>query len=140
MASLENCPECGSLFVKNLRSVCDTCHQEVEKQFELVYSYIKKRDNRTATRMEVSENTGVAESLISRFIREGRLHLTHFPNMTYPCTSCGEEIRDGSLCRSCKENIKQGLEEDRKDRERKDRIKEREAGAYKTYHSFNAKQ
>lgn len=102
MAELANCAKCGRLFVKlSTRDVCESCHQEEERQFECVYAFLRKRENRTATMAQVVEATGVEEKLIIKWIRAGRLQLVHFPNLGYPCDSCGAMIREGRLCAKC---------------------------------------
>lgn len=122
MAELANCPKCGRLFVKqsSIRDVCDQCYKEEEKLFEKVYSFLRKRENRTATMAQVVEATGVSESLITKWIRVGRLQLVLFPNLGYPCESCGAMIREGQLCPKCRAKLQTELNwlEEEKKRER----------------------
>ncbi|MBU8905984.1 TIGR03826 family flagellar region protein [Desertibacillus haloalkaliphilus] len=139
MQNLENCPKCGKLFVKGIRTVCNDCHKEVEKMFETVYQFIRRRENRAATMEEVVEATGVSEQQISRFIREGRLQLAQFPNITYPCDSCGKRIREGRICSSCQSNLGKDLKqttEVEKVSERNRREQEERARKASTYHSL----
>lgn len=123
MAELSNCPKCGRLFVKNLASICNECRKEEEKKFEIVYQYIRKKENRTATVTEISEATGVEEELIMKFVKEGRLRPTHFPNLGYPCDRCGKQIQRGKLCDQCQEDIKVELNKYDKEKERIEREK-----------------
>lgn len=58
-----------------------------------------------ATLVEVCEHTGVAEKKIRQFIREGRLIVTSFPNLGYPCESCGTLIQMNRLCKPCKQEL-----------------------------------
>ncbi len=114
--NLENCPNCGGLFVKNrFRDICEKCYREEEKQFEKVYTYIRKRENRMATISQIVQATGVEERLIFKFIKTGRLQLAQFPNLGYPCDRCGTLIREGKLCIHCKEDLSQQLEELKKE-------------------------
>lgn len=110
MPQLENCPQCGKLFVRTVRPICPDCQKEIDKQFQLVYDYLRKKENRQATIYEVSENTGVSLAQIKQFIREGRLMIRDLPNMGYPCESCGEIIREGRMCLSCRKKF-QGVAE-----------------------------
>ncbi|MBM7096843.1 hypothetical protein JSY36_13995 [Bacillus sp. H-16] len=110
MPELSNCPNCDRLFVKSLRTVCEGCHHEVEMMFEKVYLFIRKRENRTAAMHEVTEATGVEETQITKFIREGRLHLAQFPNLAYACEKCGSYIREGRICLSCRGELRSGLD------------------------------
>lgn len=106
LASLENCPSCGNLFVKNIREVCNECYKKVEIEYEKVYKFLRNKENRKSTIYEVSDATGVTVSQIRSFIREGRLRLADFPNMGYPCERCGTNlITTGNLCDDCKRFI-----------------------------------
>jgi flagellar operon protein (TIGR03826 family) len=118
--NLENCPNCGRLFVKNqFRDICDLCYREEEKEFTKVYNYMRKRENRMATLSEVVEATGVSERLIMKFIKSGRLQLANFPNLGYPCSRCGTIIREGKLCVSCKQDLSQQVEQLQKEETKK---------------------
>jgi flagellar operon protein (TIGR03826 family) len=121
MGELANCPRCGRLFVKHsIRDVCEQCYKEEEALFEKVYQFLRKRENRTATMAQVVEATGVSESLITKWIKIGRLQLVHFPNLGYPCESCGTMIREGQLCPKCRTKLQTQLKqlEEEKQRQR----------------------
>jgi flagellar operon protein (TIGR03826 family) len=121
MGELTNCPRCGRLFVKHsIRDVCEQCYKEEEALFEKVYQFLRKRENRTATMAQVVEATGVSESLITKWIKIGRLQLVHFPNLGYPCESCGTMIREGQLCPKCRTRLQTQLKqlEEEKQRQR----------------------
>ena len=125
MGELVNCPRCGRLFVKHsIRDVCEQCYKEEEALFEKVYAFLRKRENRTATMAQVVEATGVSESLITKWIKMGRIHLVHFPNLGYPCEMCGTMIREGKLCPKCRTNLQTELKwyEEEKERQRKKQI------------------
>ncbi|GGE36160.1 hypothetical protein GCM10011391_13700 [Pullulanibacillus camelliae] len=110
MAELANCKNCGKLFVRTTSDICPACHKEDEKKFQKVYKFISKRENREATVQELHDTTGVEEKLIFRWIEEGRLLVKNFPNLFYPCSSCGEPIQSGRLCENCASKIKRDLE------------------------------
>ncbi len=133
MGNLANCPRCGNLFVKSLRPICQDCHNEVEEMFQKVYTFIRERKNRQATMAQVVEATGVPAEEITRFIKEGRLHLRHLPNMEYPCESCGKGIREGRLCTSCQKRIEKELAAYEKEKE----TQKKDQNRYQTYHSLN---
>ena len=109
MGELENCVNCGKLFVKVTRDVCPDCVKEEEKKFQTVYDFMKKRANRQATIPEIVEGTGVEEDLIIRFVKEKRLRAAQFPNLTYPCEKCGKAIQDGRLCTACSKELSSDL-------------------------------
>lgn len=110
MGELANCPKCNGLFVQTqFRSICDACFKEEEKAYETVYKFLRKRENRKALLEEVVEGTGVSEELILKFIRNGRIQLSNFPNLGYPCKKCGKVIKEDQLCEGCKKNIQNQL-------------------------------
>lgn len=132
MAELSNCPKCDALFVKNqFRDVCQNCYNEEEKMYETVYQFIRKRENRTAMMHQVVEATGVEEVLILKFIKTGRLKLSQFPNLGYPCDKCGKMIREGKICESCTTGLRKELKTHNAEEERKKEIEKRDKqGAY----------
>jgi flagellar operon protein (TIGR03826 family) len=130
---LLNCPTCNAIFVKNrFRDVCDKCYREEEKAYETVYQFLRKRENRAATMSQVVEATGVEEDLLYKFIRKGRLKLTQFPNLGYPCDRCGKLIREGRICDVCAQEIKSDLEQFQAEQERQKEMKEKN----KTYYTL----
>lgn len=110
MAELDNCMNCGKLYVRVTRTICQDCYKEEEKKFRIVYDFMKKRTNREATISEIHEGTGVEEELIIKFVKEKRLRANQFPNLNYPCERCGDPITDGKLCTSCSKTLTKELE------------------------------
>lgn len=137
MAELANCPNCNKVFVKAFRPVCEACHREVEEKFDIVSKFIRKKENRMATIEEVHAKTEVEKDLIFQFIREGRLHLSHFPNLGYPCEKCGEQIREGRLCKNCLHGIKSDLKALEQEQAFEKRKEEAEKAKNRTYHLLN---
>jgi flagellar operon protein (TIGR03826 family) len=109
------------------RSVCQSCFKEEEKFFDIVYKYMRKRENRAATITQVIEATEIPEELLYRFIRNGRFHLTQFPNFGYPCDKCGHVIRSGKLCDKCTNELRGELQIFEQEEERKKEINKRTA-------------
>lgn len=108
---LANCANCGAVFVKtSIRDICDKCYKEEEEAFEKVNNFLKQKKNRMATMVQVVEKTGVPEEMILKFIRKGRIRLVNFPNLSYPCESCGRPIQKGKLCEECSKTLKKELE------------------------------
>ena len=137
MADLDNCPNCGKIYVKAFRSICNDCHREVEDKFEVVYRFIRKKENRAASIEEVHAKTEVEKDLLYQFLREGRLHLAQFPNLGYPCDKCGDTIREGRLCNRCSSGIRQDLKTHEDEKAFEARKKETEKAKYQTYHSLD---
>ncbi|MDD9148048.1 MULTISPECIES: TIGR03826 family flagellar region protein [unclassified Sporolactobacillus] len=129
MTELANCANCGRLFVKTVSPFCPECLKEQDRQFELVYHYITRQENRTATVPQVHEATGVKTDLIYQWVREGRLVPALFPNLGYPCRSCGTIIKEGVLCDNCRRRLEKEINQENAEQEKKDG---RKRG--KTYH------
>ncbi|KGA97242.1 membrane protein [Alkalihalobacillus alcalophilus ATCC 27647 = CGMCC 1.3604] len=136
MRDLTNCPKCGALFVKALRPICNPCFKEQEDCFMKVKTYMSKKENRMATVQEVHEYTGVSYEMMHQFIREGRLLTTQFPNLGYPCESCGESINEGRICSDCRGQITKGLDQIEREEQLKQKMKEEEKRSYQTYRSI----
>ena len=110
MAELRNCPMCGAFFnYTGLREVCHSCAQKEEDLYQVVYRFLRKRENRAATAERIEEATGVDRELLYKWVRKGRLHPAMFPNLGYPCDNCGRLTNKGKLCEKCTENIKSEL-------------------------------
>lgn len=110
MAELRDCPSCGEFFnYTGIREVCAKCAMSEEKLYEEVYRFLRKRENRSATVERIIEETGVAESLLYKWVRKGRLQPAMFPNLGYPCDKCGKLTNKGKLCASCTEDIQNDL-------------------------------
>lgn len=100
---LANCPRCGKLYAKNFRDICSNCHQALEKDYEKCTDHL--RLNKGLTIQQLSDDTEIGIKQITRWIREGRISLYNAPNMSYPCEVCGNYIREGHMCDSCKTRI-----------------------------------
>lgn len=135
MKDVANCPRCGKIFVKALRPMCQPCFKEQEDNFDKVSKFMRQKQNRMASLREVHEQTGVALEQIQMFVREGRLLATQFPNLGYPCESCGAIIRQGRLCEGCKGTITEGLDQIQKEKDFEDRKSAEEKKRMSTYHS-----
>ncbi|WP_226678963.1 TIGR03826 family flagellar region protein [Mesobacillus jeotgali] len=128
---LQNCQKCDSLYVKNkFRDVCEKCWKEEEAAYDTVSKYMRKRENRAATVVQVVEATGVSEDLILKFIKAGRFQLTQFPNFGYPCDKCGAVIREGRICTSCAGELMADLRTVQKEEQRKKNMSEHHATFY----------
>jgi flagellar operon protein (TIGR03826 family) len=135
-----NCPKCGKIFVKALRAICQPCFKDQEDQYDKVSTFMRKKQNRMASVQEVHEKTGVGLTMIYQFVREGRLQIKMFPNLGYPCESCGETIKEGRLCAPCTDNITNGLEKlqiEKEFEERKEAERRAERSRVSAYHSLN---
>lgn len=119
-AQLTNCPKCGKLFLK-LRDFCNECFQKQENDYLIVSDYLRNHPNSTIH--EVSEGTKVSVAQIRQFIFAKRILVIHFPNLSYPCDTCGNMITEGIKCRTCLEALSQLSEQLEKDNTDKDKEK-----------------
>ncbi|MCK0470303.1 TIGR03826 family flagellar region protein [Halalkalibacter sp. APA_J-10(15)] len=133
MKDVMNCPKCGAIFVKAFRPICSNCYREQEANFEKVSKFLRKKQNRTASVQEVHAKTDVPLELIHQFVREGRILRSHFPNLGYPCESCGNEIQQGRICDHCRDNITDGLDSVKKTEQLKEQIADHERERVHTY-------
>ncbi len=65
------CADCSGLFMFLPRGVCATCQEAREERFQEVRDWLVARPD--ATMVDVTEALDVDESLITLWIREGRL-------------------------------------------------------------------
>lgn len=131
MAEIRNCPSCGELFnYIGIRDVCVKCAQKEEELYEVVYRFLRKRENRAANVDRIVEVTGVEKDLLFKWVRKGRLHPAQFPNLGYPCDNCGRLTNNGKLCDQCREGLKSDLQIFEAAKEFRESIANREKGTY----------
>lgn len=136
MAEVANCPRCNAIFMKRVgATVCPDCQKQEEKDFQTVYAFMRKKQNRSANVQEIEYHTGVDEKLIRKFVAQKRLHPAQFPNLMYNCERCGAGIQDGRLCDSCTQEIEGGLQKMKQDEDFKKRKEGLERAENKTYYS-----
>ncbi|RKN78873.1 flagellar protein [Paenibacillus ginsengarvi] len=124
--NLSNCPQCGKVYVTNHYKLCANCLRDIEDQYRKCVDYL--RQNRRCNLNELSEGTGVSIRMIIRFIREGRISTKDAPNVQTPCESCGEPIRDGTLCVGCRSKLSRDVQHMHEDTRRKEGLDMNEFG------------
>lgn len=130
-AELRNCPTCDGFFnYTGIREVCTKCAAEEEKMYEVVYRFLRKRENRSAIIEQIVEATGVTEELLYKWVRKGRLQPSMFPNLGYPCEKCGKLTTQGKLCISCTDDLQSDLEKLEAVKEFREAIEKSEANTY----------
>lgn len=131
MAELRNCPSCDTFFnYTGIRDVCHSCGQKEEEMYQVVYRFLRKRENRAANVERIVEATGVDRELLYKWVRKGRLRPAVFPNLGYPCDNCGHITNAGKLCEKCRESIKSDLHTYEATKEFKAKIKRLEKSTY----------
>lgn len=107
---VRNCRSCGRLF--NYLSgpdICPACKDINEKKFHNVKDYI--RENPRASIQEISDENEVTTSQIRQWIREERLQFSDDSMVGIECEKCGNMIRTGRFCESCKNAMANALSE-----------------------------
>lgn len=132
MGELKNCPACGGFFnYTGLRDVCNNCAMNEEKMYEVVYRFLRKRENRAATVERIVEVTGVEESLLHKWVRKNRLQPAMFPNLGYPCDNCGRLTTVGKLCKTCTTELQSDLRQFDAAVEFREKVNQTEAATYR---------
>ena len=108
--SIASCKRCKHLY-NSLTSeeLCPACLKELDNQFELVKTYLEENPNATLAR--ISSDTGVSATVITKFIRDGRLKITSDSPIRIRCTKCGAPISNGKLCSKCSNQLTSTIEE-----------------------------
>lgn len=91
---LDNCEDCGTLFLKTVSSLCPVCLAAEEEDYEKVRGEL--RDTPGLQPEELSEKTGVRLDRILKFIRNGSLKARGLT-----CQRCGVPITEGRYCEEC---------------------------------------
>ncbi|MFZ5640019.1 MAG: hypothetical protein ACOY4Q_04945 [Bacillota bacterium] len=100
MGELRNCPQCGKVYMYMVRNLCPACIDLEEKQYEEVKDYLRK--NPGAQIEQIVEDTGVDESKVLRWMRDGRLIVTGTGGRpVLVCQRCGRQVERGNLCSKC---------------------------------------
>ena len=105
---LRNCPACGRVYAHTGRPLCPDCVAAEEEEFKKVSDYL--RDYRSSSLARTSEATGVRESKILRFLREGRLMGADGAVFGLLCEKCGEPVTSGRWCPKCASGMSRQIE------------------------------
>ncbi|MEW9123758.1 MAG: TIGR03826 family flagellar region protein [Thermotaleaceae bacterium] len=101
MADIRNCKKCGRIYqYDGVNKICARCRKGEDEDFAKVKEYLY--DNPKSTITQVSEETGVEEDLILRYLRQGRLEIVgEGGSLVLDCERCGKSIRTGRFCDQC---------------------------------------
>lgn len=121
---LKTCSKCGRSFADSTGKMnfCSRCVPDVEDEFKVVRDYLY--DNPGATVKEVSEATGVSETIILKLLRDERIELTDDSAGILKCQSCGIDIKMGKYCDNCKHNLAKDLHGAKEDLDRAKRLED----------------
>lgn len=102
-----HCPGCGNVFQKNARNLCLSCASVVDEQMLSIERFLLR--NRLATTEQTAEATSLPPQQIRSWIRQGRIRIYEYPNLSDQCDLCSTSIRSGNLCYSCTNKIKDDI-------------------------------
>ena len=107
LGNIGNCPRCGKIYAVNPKGICPVCVVQVDEEYQRCADYL--RENKQTNIYDLSDATKVTVKQITQFIREGRISIADFPNIGYPCESCGTPIPEGRLCKDCRDRLEVGF-------------------------------
>ncbi|WP_372663141.1 hypothetical protein [Cohnella sp.] len=102
-----HCPGCGNVFQKNARNLCSACSSVADEQMLSIERFLLR--NRLATTEQTAEAVSLPPQQIRSWIRQGRIRVYEYPNLTDQCDLCSSSIRSGHLCYSCSNKIKDDI-------------------------------
>ena len=132
---MRNCKKCGKIFASYGERVCEDCKNEEDKVFMKLKEYIY--DNPSTSIKKLSEGTEVEESVILRFIREGRIELSSPEGIELECEMCGAKIYVGKYCEKCKKKLAGDMTQMADDSERRRMLERFQAEQRNGMHSSN---
>lgn len=106
---LKNCEKCGRAFgAERNETICTKCATEhIEDDFKKVRDFLY--DNPGVGVRTVSEETGVAERVIIKLLRDDRIEVADENNALLTCDKCGVGIKSGRICDKCKNELAKDL-------------------------------
>lgn len=109
LLNIKNCKECGKLFqYDGISKLCYRCRKKDDEDFRIVKDFLYENPKETIT--VVSEETGVLEDKILRYLREGKLEIVgDNPGILLDCEGCGKAIRTGRYCEKCAQSMEKGF-------------------------------
>lgn len=107
--NIRNCKECGKLFqYDGISKLCYRCRKKDDENFRVVKDFLYENPKETIS--VVSEETGVSEEKILRYLREGKLEIVgDDPGILLDCEGCGKAIRTGRYCERCAQDMERGF-------------------------------
>lgn len=99
---LKNCRWCNRVHSSPVRDLCQTCYEEEEQEFTMVYDYVREFPGLPVA--EVSEATGVQVSRILQYLQQGRLNSQNM-EINLACEICGVNTNAGRICDDCRDRL-----------------------------------
>lgn len=104
-----NCKTCGRLFNRiSDERVCPQCKQKLEEKFQNVKEYLN--ENPRCPMEELAQENDVTVKQIKQWVREERLVFSEDSPVGIECENCGQMIRSGKYCATCKSKLANNLQ------------------------------
>lgn len=110
-----------------LKNRLDVTEDEI---FSELNHFLLRKNNRLLSNEQVTEKTGVSTELIQKWVKNGKLKPSIFPNLGYPCERCGKITNRGKICISCSNSITNTLAQEEKDQQWYKQIQQTRRGTY----------
>jgi hypothetical protein len=94
------CKRCGKPFLGAGGKFCPACLDKIEEDLETVRVFVRAHPDEGSV-PEISEKTGVPQSIILYLLKENRLSTTA-DDTTLRCELCKQPLQTGRFCAKCK--------------------------------------
>jgi|GEM_PF-847784 len=105
---LINCKNCGKLFSKKLRDICDECLEKDNRNIDNVEKYVRNSSEQFISYETISRATGIKVEEIAELYKKGRLTVLS-GRLIVKCKICGVEVKGiqgkVSLCAKCLSDV-----------------------------------
>lgn len=100
-SNIQACTDCKALFQYPGfgAKLCPACKKKEEEMFEKVKTFLNEHG--PATYAVIAEETGISETTIKQWLKDGRLEVPEGSDIYIKCEHCGCNIRSGRYCPSC---------------------------------------
>jgi hypothetical protein len=105
---VDNCPRCGKVYTINAYQLCLECRHREVSELQQCIDFMYK--NNKADLEQLSQATGIDSATIIKFIQEGKIPMSDFVNLTYPCDLCQSPIRANKMCANCLNRMKNDIQ------------------------------
>ena len=95
-----------------IRTGLDVTEEEI---FSDLHHFLLRKNNRILSNDEVVNKTGVSPELLYKWVKNGKLKQSVFPNLGAPCERCGKITNHSKICRGCANTITSTLAQEEKD-------------------------
>lgn len=105
----EVCISCGKLFLYPGfgSKYCPLCKRVDDENRDKVKAYL--REHGAANMYQIADATGVPESVVKSYLRDGTLEIPENSPIYIKCELCGCDIRSGRWCPSCAATLSNGF-------------------------------